>query len=69
MPNALYAVEIYGETTGDKVFAMNIEGRAFEDNYTVYLLLAAGTLGSGKYVVKITAPDESVVFRSSLEVK
>jgi anti-sigma factor RsiW len=67
LADALYTVEVLGEGLREPVLTAGIAGRAFQENYTLCLPLAASALAAGRYVVRIVTPEGLVIFRSTLE--
>lgn len=68
MPEAVYEVVIR-DADQRVVWRRSVRGETFRDNYTLALVLPAGTLRPGRHAVEVTAPSGEFVLRDRLDVR
>lgn len=64
-----YTVEFIDERTGERSYATAVRGDAFQENYTLGMLLEREAMPAGRYVVRVLDPRGEIVFSSSFALR
>ncbi len=64
-----YTVHLVQRNSTEPVFESVVRGEVFIETYTLCLSLESGALAPGRYIVTVTGPGGTIVYRSSIDAR